>query len=175
MVGRIKLAWWREALEALDRTPAPAEPLLQKLQADVLPRGVDGAELARMEEGWVLLLSDAPLTNEELDAHARLRGGVLFRASARLLGGAAVGVEQAGEIWALADLARHSGDAQDQASAIAAAGEREGPERWPVALRPLGMLFALARRDLEQKRPRWETQGSPRRMVRMLRLRLTGR
>ena len=39
MVSRIRLAWWREALERLDREPPPAEPVLQALAAHVLPAG----------------------------------------------------------------------------------------------------------------------------------------
>src|ERR1700760_3804181 len=33
MVARIRLAWWREALERLDAAPPPAEPLLEALAA----------------------------------------------------------------------------------------------------------------------------------------------
>src|SRR5687768_18513690 len=51
MISRIKLAWWREALERLDRERAPAEPGLQELAEHVLPAGVGGAELAGMEGG----------------------------------------------------------------------------------------------------------------------------
>ena len=59
MIGRIRLAWWREALETLDREAAPAEPLLRALQARVLPSGISGAALAAMEEGFDDL--DAPV------------------------------------------------------------------------------------------------------------------
>src|SRR3954464_6489401 len=66
MISRIKLAWWRDALETLDRAKPPAEPVLQSLAGHVLPGGVAGAELAGMEEGWAVLLSDAPLSADEL-------------------------------------------------------------------------------------------------------------
>ena len=39
MIGRIRLAWWREALEKLDREAPPAEPLLQALAERVVPAG----------------------------------------------------------------------------------------------------------------------------------------
>jgi len=172
MISRIKLAWWREALERLDRERAPAEPVLQALAGHVLPAGLTGAGLAPMTEGWDALLSPEPLTEEELSLYARARGGHLFRHSARLLGGeAAAGT---GEKWALADLARHSGNDADAEAAIAAARALPPAPRWPAKLRPLGMLAALAERDLEPGRVRWEAQGSPGRMLRMLRLRLTG-
>ncbi|MEA3030313.1 MAG: hypothetical protein QOG13_1638 [Sphingomonadales bacterium] len=174
MIGRIKLAWWREALEKLDRDPAPAEPLLQALADHVLPAGVTGAELAAMEEGWTNLLSPEPLTPPELLAYAAARGDLLFRYSARLLGGGAAPAG-AGEKWALVDLARHSANEADADAALAAARALPSPGRWPARLRPLGMLAALAVRDADPARPHWEAQGAPARMLRMLRHRLTGR
>jgi hypothetical protein len=45
-------------------------------------------------------------------------------------------------------------------------------ERWPKAARPLAALLALAAADA---RAETRTQGSPRRLLRMLALRLTGR
>jgi phytoene synthase len=173
MVSRIKLAWWREALERLGRERAPAEPVLQALAEHVLAAGVSGAELAAMVEGWEALLSPEPLTRDELSLYAHARGGLLFRHSARLLGGDAM--PGAGEKWALVDLARHSANEGDAAAALAAAQELPSSSRWPAKLRPLGMLAALAERDLEPGRARWEAQGSPRRMARMLRFRLAGR
>jgi phytoene synthase len=173
MISRIKLAWWREALERLDRERAPAEPVLQALAEHVLPEGVGGAELAAMAEGWEVLLSPEPLTGEELSLYARARGGLLFRHSARLLGGEAW--PGAGEKWALADLARHSANQEDAEAAIAAARALPPVPKWPAQLRPLGMIAALAERDLEPGRARWERQGSPGRMARMLRVRLLGR
>lgn len=170
MISRIKLAWWREALEALDREKAPAEPVLQSLAEHVLPAGVSGAELAEMEEGWAVLLSDAPLTDDDLAAYAEGRGGRLFASAARLLGGG----EAEGRGWALADLARHCGNEEDRDSALRLARALPSPPRLPSRLRPLGMLAALARRDCDERRPHWEPQGSPRRMLRMLRHRLTG-
>jgi phytoene synthase len=174
MVSRIKLAWWREALERLDREPAPAEPLLQALADHVLPAGVAGAGLAAMEEGWALLLSPEPLTAEELGAYSAARGGLLFAHSAHLLGGGDVPIG-AGERWALADLARHSANVADAEAALAMARAFPTPGRWPARLRPLGMLSALAARDVDQRRTGWEPQGAPARMLRMLRHRLTGR
>ncbi|HEX6374378.1 MAG TPA: squalene/phytoene synthase family protein [Allosphingosinicella sp.] len=173
IIARIKLAWWREALERLDREPAPAEPVLRDLADHVLP-AVSGAELARMEEGWAVLPSAETLGADELRLYAERRGGLLFRYTARLLGGNAEGLEPAGEAWALIDLARHCATAEDADVAVAAARERRLDRRWPARLRPLGMLAALAARDAEPERSPWEPRGSPRRMWRMLRHRITG-
>lgn len=176
MISRIRLAWWRDALEALDRAPPPAEPVLQALAEHVVANGVRGAELARMEDGWAVLLSPGPLGPEELRDYADGRGGRLFAFTARLLeGAAAVPVEDAGAVWALIDLARHSGNEADAAAAADMARQRLArPQRWPSPLRPIGMLAALAARDAARAGP-WEDQGAPPRMLRMLRHRLTGR
>ncbi len=174
MIGRIRLAWWREALETLDSLPPPAEPVLQALAAHVLPAGVTGARLAEMETGWEVLLSPDPLGADGFALYGTARGGLLFRHSARLLGDeATAAVEQGGAAWALVDLARHSGSEADADAALAAARVVE-QKRWPGRLRPLGMLVALARRDADPRRRHWEPQGAPRRMLRMLGHRLTG-
>jgi len=174
LISRIKLAWWREALETLDRGPAPAEPVLKALADHVLPAAVGGAELARMEEGWAALSSLETLTPDELATYAQARGGLLFRYSARLLGGEQAGVEPAGEAWALVDLARHCTTAEDADIALAAARERRLPRRWPPELRPLGMLAGLAARDSDPARPPWEARGAPARMWHMFLHRISG-
>jgi phytoene synthase len=173
MIARIKLAWWREALERLDREPAPAEPALRDSAEHLLPL-LSGAELAAMEEGWAALTSRETLSAEDLRTYAERRGGLLFRYTARLLGGDPDRVEPAGEAWALVDLARHCATREDADVALAAARQRRGPRRWPGRLRPLGMLAALADRDCDPGRPPWEPKGAPTRMWRMLRHRITG-
>jgi phytoene synthase len=178
LISRIKLAWWRDALELLDTAVPPAEPLLQALAADVLPFGVTGAELAVMEEGWTRLTEPDALGPEDLATYAEARGGVLFALSARLLGGGfEAGVKAAGEGLALADLARHSAEASDAAVALRAASEKLArvTGRWPTKLRPLGMLAALAARDVANGAEWFEPHGAPPRMWRMLGHRLTGR
>src|SRR5687768_10866947 len=77
----IKLAWWREALERLDTSPPPPEPRLQATLKELLPRGISGAKLAELEEGWAELLSEQPDP-----ARALHRGAVLFGLGAMLLG-----------------------------------------------------------------------------------------
>lgn len=175
MISRIRLAWWRESLEKLDREKPPAEPVLQAVAGRLLPAGVAGAELAEMEEGWAALLSPDRLGAEDLAIYAGRRGGLLFRFSARLLGAGERDAAPAGERWALLDLARHSAGRADAEAALAAAKEIEGPRRWPARLRPLGMLDMLAERDLARGPGAWEEPGAPARMLRMLRHRLTGR
>src|SRR5688572_10800388 len=59
-LAAIKLAWWREQLERLDSEARPAEPRLRAAAAELLPRGVTGAMLAGLEEGWATLLDEEP-------------------------------------------------------------------------------------------------------------------
>lgn len=175
MIGQIRFAWWREALEKLDRERPPAEPMLEAVARHLLPAGLTGAELAAMEMGWTVLLSPEPLGPEDLDLHARERGGRLFALSARLLGADEPSVAVAGEVWALVDLARRTTQEAKVRAALAAAQHRAAaPGRWPAALRPLGMLAALARGDAARGLP-LEPRGSPARMLRMLSHRITGR
>jgi phytoene synthase len=100
-LGRIKLAWWREQLEALDTNPPPAEPHLQAVAKHLLPSGVTGAELAELEAGWATLL------DEEIDAQLVAgRGATLFRIGGAILGYSDGGLDDAGQLWALASVAR---------------------------------------------------------------------
>jgi phytoene synthase len=168
IISQMRLAWWREALERLDSAPPPAEPVLQSLASAVLPR-VTGAELAAMEEGWLMLLSDNALTADELDLYAAKRGGLLFAYTARLLGDSDFPVARAGEAWALADLLRHSRRVDEIKTTSPA------PKvKWPRPLRPLGMLAVLARRDLKNIGQDPEKPGNPSRVLRMIRHRVVG-
>lgn len=162
MIRRIKLAWWREALERLDIAPPPAEPMLQDIARHLLPPGVTGADLAGLEEDWALA-GEAGGASPEYGA----RGRTLFALTGRILGSTLDAQQQAaGESWAWVDLARRIGaDPRPHAGRIPRL-------RWPPILRPLGMLAVLAEGDAANG---FSPQGSPRRMLRMLRHRLTGR
>ena len=168
-IGQLRLTWWFEGLERLDREPAPAEPLLQAVKERVLPAGVTGAALAGMIDGWEpLVLDDAP----DWGLVGRERGGRLFEAAARLLGAADPRIGAMGEGWALAEFAtrwRHPGGSPARDLAAARLADLFGPGL-PRALRPLGALALLARSDLAGSRP-----GSPGRVARLLAHRLTGR
>jgi phytoene synthase len=171
----MKLAWWREALTALDERDAPAEPLLQAVKQRLLPAGISGAALAVLADGWEQLLAEELLGSDHCAAYAAARGGTLFRLSAQLLGCEPLAsIEEAGAGWALVDLARHSTKADEASAALGMAKARfaAAPRRWPSGLRPLGMLAILASRDAAAGPG---TPASPGRMLRMLVHRITGR
>ncbi|HEU4960923.1 MAG TPA: hypothetical protein VFT56_10995 [Sphingomonas sp.] len=170
LVGQMRLTWWREALEALDTAPPPAEPVLAALAAEALPRGVHGAGLAPIVDGWEALLAE-PLDAAAIERHA-VRGSALFQAIAAVTGASDDPIAAAGEGWALADLARHLTDPEARGRAAALARARLAAAlapRWSRRGRALGALAHLARLDLAGR------ERSPRRVWRVLVHRLTGR
>jgi phytoene synthase len=179
-IGAMRLIWWRDALTRLDEpeVPAPAEPLLAAAAGQLLPAGLSGRSLAAIEEGWAALLEEETPGEVQIVAHGEERGGPLFALSAALLGAVPEDVGRAGEGWALAELGHRLRDAEARRLARGAAAERLGEVaigRWPATLRPLGLLVLLARMDAAMPAERQRRQGSPKRMLRALAYRLTGR
>lgn len=173
MIRAIRLAWWREALEALDGATPPAEPLLQQVAAAILPRGVRGADLAAMEEGWARLADEPP----DLAGHAAVRGRLLFTLAARLLGGDHPPAGDAGEGWAIVDriVLGGAGDRAGDDVLLARARALLAPSgRWPRPLRPLAALAALARHDAQPGAIARLRPASPGRVARMMAAGLTG-
>lgn len=169
LIGQMRLTWWREAAEALDRAPPPAEPILRGLAEQALPRGVSGASLAAVIDGWEALL-ETPLSDDAIERHG-MRGEALFTALAAVMDARDPMVGEAGSGWALADLARHLGDPA-QSVRIATTARRHldaaFARRWTRAGRAIGALALLARLDLDDAAPVL-------RIGRLLRYRLTGR
>ena len=158
MIGRIRLAWWRERLEALDRGEVPAQPVLQALTADALPRGVTGAILAGFEDAWLAWLDGDDAR------HIEMRGQAVGRAMAKLLGGD----ESAGAalltVWAAGEAARQGHNAPQVTA-----------PRAPRALRPLAGLAALGRRDAARGGDGPEPRATAARQWTLLRAALIGR
>lgn len=167
-LAAIKLAWWRERLEELDTVAIPAEPRLQAAAAELLRRGIRGADLARLEEGWALLLEQDG-GQGPVQASA-LRGRALFTLAARLLGVPMnERLEQAGSAYALVDASRRG-------IADLPRPARLRPEvRFMRKERPLSALGALAWRDMRRGGPPFEPEATPGRAWTLLRHRLTGR
>lgn len=148
-LGAIRLAWWREALQRLDQSPPPAEPRLQAVAAHLLPRGISGAELAKLEDCWVTLLEPFPWTIFGAE-WIRVRGRILFSIGARLLDQKGEKVEDAGAIWSLVEVARHCSDPPSRELLFDEARKsiaELGPRRPPRAIRPLTTLAAVAAHD----------------------------
>lgn len=165
-LGAIKLAWWRERLEELDAGVVPAEPRLQAAAEQLLTRGITGAQLAALEDGWAALLDAAP----DL-ARADERGARLFGIGARLLGGdtADASIAAAGRLYGAADIWRR-GLTENRLG-------YSSEQRWRVPTRARAMtgLAALAARDLRRGGAPFEPQATPGRARTLLWHRLTGR
>lgn len=177
MLGPIRLAWWRERLEELDEHgTAPAEPRLQQVERELIPRGVSGRELATLESGWLRLFDPFPWTVQTSEA-IWFRGNLLFGLGARIVGRAEERIQGAGGLWALVDAARHCSDPQSRAMLLDQArafGRGLRGVRFPGPLRPLSMLTVLAMRDCRRGEP-FEREGTPGRAAAMLRHRFSGR
>jgi phytoene synthase len=176
MLGQIRLAWWRERLQELDGGEVPAEPRLQAVEAELLPRGITGASIAGLESGWVRLFDDFPWDRRTSET-IWLRGRLLFGLGARVLGGSPDGIEAAGGVWAMVDAARHCSDAPSREMLLKQARRFAAglpSTRFPVAVRPLSGLGALAVRDLRRSEP-FEPEATRGRAAAMLAHRLTGK
>ena len=177
MLGPIRLAWWRERLEELDDSAhAPAEPRLQQVARELLPRGVSGHDLAGLEPGWLRLFDPFPWTVETSEA-IWLRGNLLFGLGARLLGDASDEIRAAGGLAALVDVARHCSDAASREMLMSQArrfASGLSAVRFGSRMRPLSIIAALAFRDAKRGEP-FEAEGGPGRAAAAVRHRMTKR
>ena len=167
-LAAIRLAWWREQLEKLDKGEIPAEPRLRAAAAELLPRGVTGSDLAALETTWALLLQrdDQPSFMRGVTS----RGPSLFSLAARLLGVPMDDhVESAAQSFAAADLARRG------IFDLVPLKLRPSKTRVPRRSRPLTAFEVLARRDMRSGGPPFEPEATPGRSWTLIRHRLTGR
>lgn len=177
VLGQIKLAWWEERLLVLHDDRVPAEPLLRRLAELAAADHEIAGDLGRIAGAWRELPAERPWPPASIDAYVRFRGRGLIDGFARVVGVAAdERLKSAGEAYAIDDLAGLTIDLDERAALRERASERLGSMSrlvWPRALRPIGMIFALAREDAgRDPKPR---QGSPRRIARMAWHRLSGR
>lgn len=148
-LGAIRLAWWRERLEALDAEGPPrGEPRLSAIDRYLMPV-TNGTMLSMLADAWLPLLDPFPWGGEVAEG-LRKRGRLLFAIGTNILGARAAGAEAAGALWSLADGALHC---SDRASRDALLGEARAaiagvPTRLPRDVRPLTVLAALAAHDL---------------------------
>lgn len=165
-LGAIRLAWWREALERLDSSAPQPEPRLQAAAAELLPRGVTGAMLAGLEDGWATLLEEEP----DIERVGE-RGAKLFAIGATLLGASDPRLAAAGRLFSQEQVARKGLMAvprpMDELNALAS-------HRFARRLRPLTALARLAARDVKQSIG-FEPEATPRRAAALLSHRLFGR
>ena len=164
-LGAIKLAWWRERLAELEQGKVPAEPRFRAVAAELLPRGVSGAALAELTDGWTTLLEAEPDIERVGDG-----GAQLFAIGAGLLGVGDPLIATAGRLYRQEQVARRELMAvhwpMDELHELAG-------HRFARRLRPVTALAALAARDA--RRSQGEPEGTPGRSWTLIRHRLTGR
>ena len=165
-LAAIKLAWWRERLEELDQGGIPAEPRLRTAAAELLPRGIRGADLAELTDGWAAWLDEEPDVGQISAGGARL-----FAIAERLLGMTDVLTASAGRLYGHVSATKRGltvihwpVDELEQLS----------KHRFPKRLRPLTALAVLAARDARHGPP-LEPEATPGRSWALMRHRLTGR
>jgi phytoene synthase len=172
MLAEIRLAWWREQLEHLSAGKlAPPQPILRALRHDARARGADLTDLARIEEGFLPLLTEGRL---EALSMAAARGGPLFRALATVIWGRplsnpeATAATCAGTRWALARLWRGGwGQAEARLAGMDPPPFPSAPSGpLPPPLRALDQLAADDWARLEKGRP-LAVPASPARQIRM--------
>jgi 15-cis-phytoene synthase len=165
-LGAIKLAWWRERLLELDEGKVPAEPRLQAAAVELLARGVAGASLAELEDGWAGLLDEEPDIER-----AGERGFKLFTLAAVLLEASDPLTEAAGRLYGYASAARVKPDVHfwpmEEMHQLAR-------HRFPRKLRPLTALARLAARDARNG-PTIEAEATPARASALFRHWIGGR
>lgn len=172
MIGQMRLAWWNDVIDDPHQRKGQGEPVVDALRAS---GAVAAAGLGMMLDGWEVLVVEQDLGTAELRDFAAGRGGGLFRALAGT-GEVPEWLAQAGQVWALWDLAGHVGDAALTAAAITLAREtipaKAGP--WPSEWKPLRIAYTLARQDVLRNRS--APAGMPRSLaLRLLRIALVGR
>ena len=149
-LGAIRLAWWREALQRLDQAVPPVEPRLQAVADHLIPSGISGAELAKLEDCWLALLEPFPWTILAAEL-VSVRGRILFGIGARLLNRNADEGEAAGAIWSLVEVASRCSDPSSREMLFAEARKsiaELGPRKPPRSMRPLTALAAVAAHDV---------------------------
>jgi phytoene synthase len=163
LMGEIRLAWWREALDEIYAGAAVrSHPVALALAEAVRRRGLDRAPLDAMIEARMGDLDAAPFANEaEAVAYADMTAGALMQAAAEALG-AAAGldcVRRAGRAYGLSLMAHRraiggrtrlgEGMAPERLRTLVAEaleGARAGLKALPVPAFPAVAYACLARR-----------------------------
>ncbi|HVF36785.1 MAG TPA: hypothetical protein VNA29_02450, partial [Sphingomicrobium sp.] len=139
---------------------------MQAVAAELLPRGITGAMLAELEDGWASLLDEEPDINRVGD-----RGTRLFEVAARLLR-----IEFKDETLGMAGRLFAGVEAGRRGLVDVVAGNPgTGGPRIERRARPLTAFAALAARDLRRGGPPFEPEATPGRALTLLVHRLTGR
>lgn len=171
MLAQLRIAWWREALEADGSAWPKGDPILGSLTSwNGEHRG-----LAALADGWEALTAPAPLNAQAMAHFAKGRADAIATLSQHVGAGAqAETARQLASEWSLADLAMRLSREDERGTARALAEGSVGrPPKAPRALRPLAVLRSLAIRRLDQGDK--STQQTPMALLGAMRAGLLGR
>jgi 15-cis-phytoene synthase len=148
MLAQLRIAWWREALEADQSTWPKGDPILNALATwNGNHRG-----LASLADGWEAITAPAPLEATAMARFAKGRADSIAVLAEHL--GASAHADAARQLateWSLADLAMRLSREDERGTARALAqGSTSRTPRAPRALRPIAVLRALSWRQLER-------------------------
>lgn len=147
MLGQMRLAWWRDILNAPKSDRPSGDAVL-----DALSVQWEGREeaLVQLVNGWEMLVAEEEMTRDVIESFGSSRGAPF--AALDDFGDEAV-IEQArsaGACWALADAASHISDADERTRFVEIALARHGKaDPLPKSLRGLAVLQALAKHALD--------------------------
>lgn len=160
MLGQMRLAWWREALN---------KPVTQRPRGDAVLDGLghqwEGREasLVQMVDGWEVLVTAQSLGRAEADVFAAGRGAFFAGLSDAPVSDALLArLAAAGRRWALADAAARVSDPAERALLVEAGlALTVSGRRLARGLGGLAVLEALAVRALARGgRPLMEGRGA---------------
>lgn len=171
MLAQLRIAWWREALQADGSQWPRGDPILDALAAW---NGRHGG-LAALADGWEALTAPAPLEAKAMVSFAHGRAEALAALADHV--GAGQDRDVARHLatdWSLAELVMRLSRDDERALALALAqGSSDELPRAPRVLRPLAVLRATARDRLA--RGGNDTGSSPVTLLRAMRAGLLGR
>ncbi len=171
MLAQLRIAWWREALEADGSRWPQGDPILGALAT------WNGRHngLAALADGWEAITAPAPLEATAMARFAKGRADAIAVLAQHLgVGDHAEAARQLATDWTLADLAMRMSREDERSLARALAqGSASRTPRAPRALRPLAVLRALTWRQLG--RGGAGTDNSPMALLGAMRAGLLGR
>lgn len=148
MLAQLRIAWWREALEADGSAWPQGDPILGALAS----WGGAHRGLASLADGWEALTAPAPLDAKAMARFAKGRAdGVAALAAHVGSGNHSDDARQLATDWSLADLSLRLSREDERGLARALAqGATSAAPRAPRALRPLAVLRTTARGRLKR-------------------------
>mgnify|MGYP001209812577 CR=1 FL=1 len=143
IVSQIRLAWWRDKLQALSAGALDRDPLAALIQSSW---GKDTSSLINLIDGWESVLVEPKRTMLFVRAKAELARAIAEKVGSQSdVGGAVLD----GKLWAYADLANLA-DEMTKAWALQEWTKLpHGNKTKARELRPLRVLGGLAQRSLE--------------------------